>query len=179
MFLRTGEYSRRALSGQCSPEATCLGGPRPRENEIGRAFLGTYGRVRKRIFSADGHTYGATAGRGGALHARRFEEEQTIDNLAPICATGRSIWRGSRRILQVAPCRQCGHIGASRWAAIERPMSAYPWTRNGASACDGPRRQGVLFGARQATSGDHAPLSVSLAQLHKSRWLVKRHRGGH
>ncbi len=150
----------KGLTGGYMPVAATLA-----TNEIWRAFLGTYAES-KTFFH--GHTYGGNP-LGAALALATldvFEEEQTIENLAPKIARLSEHLARIAKHPQVGDVRQCGMIGAVELVRDRATKEPYPWEEKwGQRVCNWAREQGVLLRPLGNVLVIMPPLSVSLTQL--------------
>jgi adenosylmethionine-8-amino-7-oxononanoate aminotransferase len=150
----------KGLTGGYLPLAATL-----TTDAIWQAFLGTYAES-KSFFH--GHTYGGNPlGAAAALATLDlFDEEKTLENLAPkIARLGEHLERIGR-LPHVGDCRQCGLIAGIELVRDKATKEPYPWAeKRGWRVCDHARREGVLLRPLGNVIVIFPPLAIRLDEL--------------
>jgi len=150
----------KGLTGGYLPLAATLA-----TDEIWRAFLGAYSES-KSFFH--GHTYGGNPlGAAAALATLDvFEEERTLENLAPKIARLREHLARIGSLPHVGDCRQCGLIGAVELVRDRSAKEPFPWAeKRGWRVCDHARSEGVLLRPLGNVIVILPPLAITLDEL--------------
>ena len=159
----------KGLTGGYMPMAATLA-----TDEIWQAFLGSYAES-KSFFH--GHTYGGNPLAAAVALATLdvFEEEQTLEHLAPKIARLGDHLRRIAAPAQVGDVRQCGLIGAVELVRDRATKEPYPWAeRRGIRVCEHARSEGVLLRPLGNVVVIMPPLAISLEELDRICEAVER-----
>lgn len=159
----------KGLTGGYLPVAATLA-----TDEIWNAFLGTYAQSRTFFH---GHTYGGNPlGCAAALATLEvFEQERTLENLAPKIARLAEHLERIGRLPQVGDVRQCGLIAGIELVRDRATREPYNWAeQRGMAVCRQARAEGVLLRPLGNVAVIMPPLAVSLAELDRIALAAER-----